>query len=64
MPNKKIVVVNDQKLSLKEETRVVFEQYVTDCIRNAEGPAKQVTDSFVDHLINYLIICVRRKFAA
>ena len=64
MPNKEIIVVDGQKVSLKEEARVLCEQYVTDCLQNAKVPAKQLAFSFVDELFNYLICYVRQKFAA
>lgn len=63
MPNKEIVV-DGQKVSLKEEARVLFEQYVTDCLQHAKAPAKQLAFSFVEELFNFLIRCARQKFAA
>lgn len=64
MPNNEIVVVENKNLSMKEEARVVCKQYATDCLRNAKAPAKQLTASFVDRAIDYLIAYVQRRFAA
>lgn len=64
MPNKEIIVVDGQKVSLKEEARVLCERYVTDCLQNAKAPAKQLANSFLEELFNYLISYARQRFAA
>ncbi len=64
MPNDEIVVVNEEIISLKEETRMVCKRYVTDCLLHAKAPLKQLFASWIEEGVNRLIIYIQQNRAA
>jgi len=64
MPNEEIVVVNEGRISLKEETRMACKRYATDCLQHAKAPLKQLAASWIEEGVNRLIIYIQQKLAA